>query len=361
MSSAIIYGVELPVRSLCGLHHPSNMNDEAHRLLVGTCSRWGQNKINLIEYQPNTQSLECTMVWPHNAPVLHIASSPSPAHPSLFATVSPKQMRVMHVGESVEGELEESLLVTKDGVLESLWDLEGLQNAIDLVAQTTLSSITLDADRLGAERVLCDLRAPKGGDADAGVEDSFVHATVDPHHASLYLAIGATGSMYHIDSRTRALARVGNTDGIAGFGVTRCVDYSPSTANQIITGGEDGLIAIHDLRMGAVSSIAARDVSLHLSNAIGTHNHHVNKALFNSFHGLVLSCSTDETVKLWDVREADQPALLDSVDNCNDSVVDACWSSNGPWVYAGVTTSGKVVVSEIPSDVRMSILLNDST
>jgi len=125
------------------------------------------------------------------------------------------------------------------------------------------------------------------------------------------------------------------------------------------------------------------------------HEGTVTKARFNPvYESIVMSSSLDGTVKLW--RDSDLGRLPDDDDSgrrrskkvnidensggSNNSegvdvelkaygnlqtttvgsfspVVDACWSSNDPWVFAAITMDGTVALDVVPRSEKYKILL----
>ncbi|RNF13295.1 WD40 repeat protein [Trypanosoma conorhini] len=347
MRVAAAYGLELQSRSIAPFYHPSNGNIESHRFLVGTSSFAGDNKIHVLEYQDETRLLECSTVWFHEEEVFGLWSSPSLTEPSLFAAGSPGTTRVFQVPESLAWELRE-VAAFDVAASQVLWDLDGLQNELRLTSQDTLRVYALGEGGAGREAA----RFRIAGDTRISC------AALDPHHSSVCMAACEKSGLHLVDTRKRHPEPIADTATLHGMGQTRCVDFSSCQANRFLTSGDDGCVLWHDLRMsGTTCSVERRH---HLQ----AHDHAVPRALLNPFHDeLLVSCGCDHTLKLWDSskRGGDhEPAIcLKKLADFGDSVVDACWSSGTPWVFAGVSYNGKVLVDDVPKEKKMAILLND--
>ncbi|KAF5220753.1 hypothetical protein C3747_146g19 [Trypanosoma cruzi] len=347
MRTAAAYGLEFQARCIAPFYHPSNGNVESHRFLVGTSCFSGDNKIYLLEHHDETKLLECMTVWFHEEEVCGLWSSPSLTDPSLFAMSSPTATRVFQVPETLAGELRD---VTAFDVVASqvLWDLDGLQNEVRLTSQDTLRMYALDEGRLGKE-VSC-FRI----DGNTRINC----AAVDAHHTSVCMVACEKLGLYLIDTRKKSPVSIANTAALHGMGLTRSIDFSSCQMNLFVTSGDDGFILWHDMRMGGTT--CAVEKKQHMR----AHDHAVPRAVLNPFHDeLLISCSSDHTLKLWDSStggDDNEPAVcLKKIADFGDSVVDACWSSGAPWVFAGVSYNGKVVVDDVPKEKKMAILLKD--
>ncbi|RNF08343.1 WD40 repeat protein [Trypanosoma rangeli] len=347
MQAAAAYGLELQARSIAPLYHSSNGKIDSHRFLVGTSSFAGDNKIHVLEYQDETRLLECSTVWFHEEEVFGLWSSPSLTEPSLLAVSSPGTTRVFQVPETLSRELRD---VTAFDVVASqvLWDLDGLQNEVRLTSQDTLRVYALGEGNAGKEVS----RFCIGG----GTQISC--AALDAHHSSVCMVACEKLGLYLIDTRKKNPESIANTATLHGMGLTRCIDFSSCQMNLILTSGDDGCVLWHDLRMSGTTCCVERRQHLQ------AHNHAVPRALLNPFRDeLLISCSSDHTLKLWDSsKQGDdhEPAVcLKKLADFGDSVVDACWSSGAPWVFAGVSYNGRVLVDDVPKEKKMAILLND--
>lgn len=336
------YGLELQSRAICPLYHPSNTPQDCHRFLVGTCSYSVENKIHLLEYHDETKTLECTSVWSHKEELLGMWCSPSISERSLLATASSSTLRVLQMSDSLMGGPKEVCNV-KQQVNQVLWDLEGLQNEIRVVRGNKLVTVTLEGGKMGPETASYTASC-----------DQIERAALDPHHVFLCMLACGTDGVQLVDYRQKRVIPVDETRSLHGFSGVSGVDFSPSKPNEILTYGTDGLVLVHDLRMAAKSySIAPLD-------RFKVHEHSVQRASFNPFHDeLVLTSSADQTVKLWELNKNGSSVCIKQLSDFGDTVIDTCWSSNGPWVFAALSFNGKVLVDNVPSEKKMSILLEE--
>lgn len=109
----------------------------------------------------------------------------------------------------------------------------------------------------------------------------------------------------------------------------------------------------------------------------------VTSVAVNAFHDqLILSGGSDARVNLWRVSSVSSAPLLElgeddmtegstkknepklAPDICirghedhDDSVCGVAWSAHTAWVYASLSHSGKLVVSQVPSHEKYKILL----
>ena len=152
----------------------------------------------------------------------------------------------------------------------------------------------------------------------------------------------------------------------------------------IITASEDWLVKTWDMRKNDGTPV----------KCFAGHKGSVTKARFNPvYESICLSSSLDGTAKLW--RDSDLGRLPDDDDsgrrskkanvdensnNNNNSegislelttygnlhttpigsfspVVDACWSSNDPWVFSAITMDGTVALDVVPRSEKYRILL----
>lgn len=341
MTSAA-YGLELQARALCPLYHPSNTAQDCHRFLVGTSSYSVENKIHLLEYHNETKTLECASVWSHKEEILGMWCSPSLSEKTLLATACPGSLRILQIGDNLMGGPKEVGRVNRQ-VDQVLWDLEGLQNEIRAVCGKAISTISLGGSKLGTETA-----------SHAASCDRIQHAVLDPHHASICLLACGTDGLQMVDYRQKRVTVVDDTRCLHGFDGVAGTDFSPTKPNEILTYGTDGIVLLHDLRM------TSKTYNLAPITSVKAHEHAVHRALFNPFHDeLILTGSADQSMKLWEVNKNQRAHCLRRLADFGDSVDEICWSSNGPWVFAGLSFHGKVLVDNVPSEKKMSILLEE--
>ncbi|KAK7196557.1 WD domain, G-beta repeat [Novymonas esmeraldas] len=341
MSSATAYGLDGQARSLCPLYHPSLATQETHRFLVGTANSSAENKIHVIEYQDDVKSLECATVWSHSDPVMGLWCSPSLSAESLVAVASPQKLDILRVTDNLMNE-PKRVATIKKRYSRVLWDLDGLQSDFKAVHQNTLATVSLSASKLGAETV--NYTSPGG---------AIRCAAVAPYDPTLCLIACDTDGLLLVDLRSKRTSPFAETKYSHGFGYTSVIDFDRSKPGQFLSAGTDGCVYIHDIRYNDTCSLAT-------VRHIKAHEHTVQSCLFNPFRDeLVLSCSSDETLKLWDVEPGHDPKCIRRLADYGDSVVSLCWSSNSPWVFAGLSYNGKLLVDTVPNEKKMSILLDE--
>lgn len=336
MASGVMYGLELQAQAIAPLYQECGTG--AHRFLVGTCSKAAKNKIHVLEFSDETKSFECVAIWSHKEQINSIRSSPSLGESGIFSTVSSNSMKILRTGTSLETSPSEVLSVQKR-YQTVLWDLDGLQNQIKACSDFDVSTISLDGSKLGTETSLYHFA------------DLIQTAALDPHHPSSCMIALAGKGLATLDFRSKKAQNVQNSVGLHGYGDITSIDFNPTTPDKFFTCGTDGLVLLHDLRYEGGTSLSKDCV-------LKAHDHYVNKAYYNPFHDdLILTGSSDESLKLWDLANHDEPKCLKRLLDFSDTVRDLCWSGNSPWVFAGVSFNGKVIVDTVPNEKKMSILL----
>ncbi|KPA73297.1 hypothetical protein ABB37_09999 [Leptomonas pyrrhocoris] len=341
MSSASAYGLDLQARSLCPLYHSSLNSQECHRFLIGTASASTENKIHLLEYQDDTKSLECATVWSHNEPISGLWCSPSLASEGLLAVSGVQKLEILRLSEDLVNE-PKCVLALKKTYNRVLWDLDGLQNEFKAVQQSVISTISLDSSKLGNEVV--NFTAKNG---------HIRCAALAPYDPTLCLLSCDKDGLQLVDFRTKKSSSFSNIKNCHGFGYTTALDFDRAKPGQFMSAGTDGYVYVHDIRYNTSCSVAT-------IRALKAHEHTIHGCLFNPFHDeLVLSCSSDETLKLWDMEQDGEAKCLRHLADYGDSVVALCWSSTSPWVFAGLSYNGKLLVDTVPNEKKMSILLDE--
>ncbi|KAG5509205.1 hypothetical protein GH5_06285 [Leishmania sp. Ghana 2012 LV757] len=341
MSTASAYGLDGQARSLCPLYHASLTSQECHRFLVGTANSSVANKIHLIEYQEDTKSLECATVWSHDDPVMGLWCSPSLSADSLLAVSSLQKLEIYRISEDVMSD-PKCIATVKKRYSCVLWDLDGLQSEFKAVHENTLTTVSLSSSKAGTETVNY---TNSGGPIRC--------AALAPYDPTLCLVSSDADGLQLVDLRSKKASSFAATKHRHGFGYTTTIDFDRLKPGQFLSAGTDGFVYIHDIRYNTSFSLA-------VLQHIKAHEHSVQSCLFNSFRDeLVLSCSSDATLKLWDVEPNSEPKCLCRLADYGDSVVSLCWSCSSPWVFAGLSFNGKLLVDTIPNEKKMSILLDE--
>ena len=166
------------------------------------------------------------------------------------------------------------------------------------------------------------------------------------------------------DTRTKEASVVCKTSHLFPI---RCLDMNPSLEYMIVTGGSEGQMMFWDIRRPSecVESVIA-------------HNHHVTSVKYHPTHDqLVLSSSTDCSVKLWRYQSVSSTpskplpltvagmsqtpprmpsGLVQSVNQHEDSVYRCSWARDG-WSYASVSTDGTLIINTTPQSEKYRIML----
>ena len=190
------------------------------------------------------------------------------------------------------------------------------------------------------------------------------------------------GNVFVVDSRVNSSNSKPMVSQTSSF---RDVAFSANEEGRyIITASEDWLVKTWDMRKNDGTPV----------KCFAGHKGSVTKARFNPvYESICLSSSLDGTAKLW--RDSDLGRLPDDDDsgrrskkanvdensnNNNNSegislelttygnlhttpigsfspVVDACWSSNDPWVFSAITMDGTVALDVVPRSEKYRILL----
>lgn len=100
------------------------------------------------------------------------------------------------------------------------------------------------------------------------------------------------------------------------------------------------------------------------------HTHWVWQARYSPFHDqLVLSASSDTQVGLWLCESvssagehagggaAHQDVGVAMFDEHEDSCYGVAWSATDPWVFASASYDGRVLVHQVPRNIRYRIAL----
>lgn len=155
----------------------------------------------------------------------------------------------------------------------------------------------------------------------------------------------------------------------------RALSYNPNKPRQVLTGNEDGVVRIWDLRRldkGPLKELHA-------------HDHWVTAAAFNRFHDqLVLTAGADGAVITWRISSTSSAPLIEqdleeeeggegsavpstaralsdtSVDVAqlhDDTVTAMAWSGANAWIHGSVSYRGRVVFRHVPSEEKYRILM----
>lgn len=211
----------------------------------------------------------------------------------------------------------------------------------------------------------------------------------DPHHAS-EVSVAFDSSIISFDLRSRERIRnIERADSPGSKTVSGCVrslSFNPNKPWVLASGGDDHRVHFWDVRKANAPV-----------KTLSGHSHWVTAVSFNPFHDqLILSGGTDAQVNLWRISSISSAPLLelaedltenedDSSSNVttpslisetrrsepklaadiairvqtdhSDSITALTWSARTAWVYASMSSDGKVVVSQVPSAEKYKVLL----
>lgn len=177
----------------------------------------------------------------------------------------------------------------------------------------------------------------------------------------------ATVNDYHIRGWDVRSMKQAWTFESPGNQVVRCIDFNPNKQYYLISSGDDGAVRFWDIR-NAKKALAVRN----------DHSHWVWSVRYNQYHDqLILSSSSDGHVVLSsmaslssephgqlmedeDEYHASNKALEDgkirTFDDHEDSVYCAEWSATDPWIFASLSYDGRLVINNVPRNIKFRIL-----
>lgn len=224
------------------------------------------------------------------------------------------------------------------------WSFEGV-NSINWLNRLCIST----------SRLIAALDPETGQRSDEVELELISKSALDPHHDNL-TAFGADNSLSIWDSRDQSVSfniRNAHKDSILDL------DFNPNNPYHIVTSSKDSTVRFWDIRKA--------NTCLKL---LAEHAHWVWVVKFNPFHDqLLLTCSSDNSSILHRVVtasstpmnesffEKESDAVLKAHTDFDDSVYACSWSLAEAWVYASVSYSGKLQVSQVPSEEKYKILL----
>nr|CAB3267313.1 protein TSSC1-like [Phallusia mammillata] len=384
----IIYGLELPARSLCAQNGETNLS----RYLVATQSLRQENQVHLIEFDDENNQLE-KLIYPHPCgEVWHISSSYS--DPLIFSTCFssfssgelttgckiwklPQEVNseeglssiaADQIGNHPSNTIEEVADIKSDDIKDVshvLW--KPLEEDCQFIALGNGSMQLWDMSE--SPSCVSTFKIPER----KGHQCNITNGKWNPHHGAKQFAV-ATGqniSTWDVRSQTQAF-KIENAHGQ----LVRDLDYNPNKQYHIVTCGDDCLVKFWDVR----------EPTLPVSVLSEDHSHWVWAARFNPFHDqLILSGGSDSRVVLYnkasissepygqlldedldeedsDVdtnrdREPVKDGLIAVFDEHEDSVYAVEWSAADPWSFASLSYDGRVVINKVPKKVKFDILL----
>ena len=352
-SAAAVYGLEFRSRSIAAVVGES----DKHHFLAGTLSLKGNNnQIHLLEYVESTNLIECNAIWNHSSEIWSLSCCPSSMNKDYFFTVWKKEqgstgatLWSLEQGASVKLK---HLLTLDMPASRVVWDPAGLSDHILVLGETgpyALSIVNMDtgckSHKVSGKIPLDNVQRVAGG-------------AWDPNHPNSAV-LAADTSLVQCDLRAKQHTGVSEH---AHAGCVCDVQYNANKMHHLASGGDDGMLKVWDMRR-FVSPLAV----------VEAHDHWISSIRFNPFHDqLMLSSSTDCTVKLWNLLAVSSAAaqnaqeletraseaLLRTLNEYEDSVYSTAWSACTPWVFASVSYNGRVLMHQVPKDTKHKILLS---
>lgn len=343
MRGARVYG--LPEKGACVA--AVEADESRPRFLLASGSLTRPNEIHLIEAS-DADELTRIAVCPHPGAVSRIAPHPekSDCFASVYSLAGAHKLGVWHLKGGREGRLE--------GAGEGAGIVGSLKGtAWSSAGAAAKRLLAIDGEGLKAWDV------PTPAPAEAIPLPSPAHALVaDPHFGSC-IAIAADGQLLGVDLRQKT-----PTWSIAGVdhGAVRDVDCNPNKPYQLASGGDDGKVRFWDYRSPASAL-----------KVLPGHAHWVTAVKYNRVHDqYVLSASTDNCVKLWNVlsissvfglTRTDEAAskkqedhLVAAFDEHEESVYSVAWSRADTWMFASLSYDGRLVVNYVPQEEQDKVL-----
>ncbi|CAL8463698.1 g3232 [Coccomyxa elongata] len=348
----ITYGLKFQARAMVPFHSEGAQS----RWLVGTNALRDENEIQVLEFEPEKDTIRMAEVHSHPQEVWQIA--PCPSNPCLLMTV-----------HNEEGLHTASLwhMPPENGALEQQAELKGSSSVRTVAWHQTQPDAALSVE--GAKLVHWRLgkgTAEVASECANGGSEELTGGSWDPHNADRFCTTGGTSvQVWDLRSGQQSGA-ITEAHGMA----VREVDFAKQQDNLIVTAGDDC-----KLRLKGDGGALAE---------LGGHSHWVWQARFNLQHdSLILSASSDALVNLWYLPSCGAPAAskaqaaattpvkrpvgpgaaagkdgkVQSYGDHEDSVYSVAWSSADPWTFASLSYDGRVAVHRVPSQVKYKILI----
>ena len=238
--------------------------------------------------------------------------------------------------------LEKVITLADDTTIVS-WEPQGYEvDSVLAITNGCIETIKLDAEG----RVSSSIEIP--------TKEKIRTCSWDPHHSN-YSVVCAGSSMYKVDMRQKDVENIIPQ----AHPTILSSEYNPNKQYTLATTGVEGTVKFWDLRKASESL-----------RVVEAHNHWANIVKYNPHHEqLVLTASTDResAVKLWNlptISSHQSPPtghstneLLRSISDFDDSVYAVAWSS--AWLFASVSYNGKVMVHQVPKEIKYNILLSE--
>lgn len=356
----ITHGLKYQARSLVA----APGSKQQSRWLAGTNALREENVVQLIEFDPETDSIKVLASYLHGQEVWHLAPHPTDTK------------ALISIGN--QGGARTAILwnISSKDQLEKTAELKagsGIPRAVLWHAQRPNEAISIEDNRWR----LWNLKdaANMTGDVGAGDVYTLWGGAWDTHDPNRLCTAGGNGvQIWDI----RSMKRVGEIPD-AHLMPVRDVDFAHQQQNRVVSAGDDCRLCIWDLRSLGSSISPLLE--------LGGHSHWIWQAKYNPHHdSLLLSASSDSLVNLWHTPlTAEESSGRGSggsrgpqtggvslakgfgkdvhdgkactYDDHEDSVYGAAWSLSDPWTFASLSYDGRLVVNKVPSHTKYKILI----
>jgi len=361
-----VYNLRLKSRCVVGLTPDEEADEVTNFFMLGTTSLRDDNEIHLVKFTETSDEVSCAAILSHPNEIWTIA--PCPCDRSLFFTTYNSKGKFgaslwrmaenAYEGDGLRMPLEECLRIStpSETVWSVIWDPSAEEDPEDMQV-VSLENFSLRHWKIG--------ESGNSAEAANAIEidptgDPFSAGAWNPHSSNL-VATGIGRDVCVWDLRAKPQRAV-HLIPQAHSQTVRSIDYNPDRLYTMVTGGEDGTIKFWDVKH-----------SKEPLKVLKGHSHWTSCVKYNRLYDqLLLSSGTDSMVNLWKMFsissapqndeyeevsecEAQEDRLVAAFEEHEDSVYSVSWGD--AWVYASLSYDGRLVVHQVPSAEKYSILL----
>ncbi|EIE27740.1 WD40 repeat-like protein [Coccomyxa subellipsoidea C-169] len=309
----VTYGLKFQARAMV----PFQSEGAQSRWLVGTNALRDENEIQILEFDPEKDTIRMAEVHSHPQEVWQIA--PCPSDPRTLMTIHNEGIWLCHA----EGVHTASLwhMPEENGALEQKAELKGTSSVRAVAWHPAQADTALSVE--GAKLLqwrLGGASAEVASECASGGSEQLSGGAWDPHDPNRFCSTG--GSSVQVWD-LRSGQQSGAISSAHGMPV-RDVDFAKQQDNLIVTAGDDCKLRLWDLRHAPAQSAMASPAGKRAAAAGGA----------GAKDGKVQSYGDHE-----------------------DSVYSVAWSTSDPWTFASLSYDGRVAVHRVPSQVKYKILI----
>ena len=372
------------------------------------------NEIHCVEYDEESNEIKRIKVFPHIQEIWGLSSSPS--YPNIINTLyyspysyssnsssstphSPGFNSSIWRMKDYDGiDSSSSSLSEEEGELELLVELKGNQGRINKSVFHSVEGENKLATTNQHNALIYELNDQQtslssnnnnnintddnSSHYTASYDSPFISCCFDPHHSSL-LVTSDNNNIRLWDLRDSSLHSSAQLSIInAHYSTIRDIDYNPNKPYHIVSGGEDRILNIFDLRKvnKGINNNSNNSNNNNNNNnrslcQLASHSHWVWSVKYNPYHDqLILSCGT-ELINLWCLvsyssaplgeLESESPThnynnidqLVKTYSEHEQSIYSIAWSPHSAWLFASLSYEGKLVINHVPPNEKYKILL----